>query len=354
MGLNPAYLVTANDRDITDIIARRLVSLSVTTETEHQSDELTLTLWNDPLSPIRKPSLGAMLTLDLGYEQELTRMGNFIVSSLSGQGGKMQGQTMTIQARAAPYSETPGGVTEFQTQKSRSWRAGTTIGAMVAKMASEHGMKAGVSSSLAPIALQHLDQTEEADISFLQKIARHYDAVAKPAGGKLLFITRGESQSASGAVMPPVSLTSHQISEWRWSEDRHITPGTVIALYHETRKAQTFSVSIGSGEPVRRLRRKFRTASDARAAAQAEMARRARSSIEMNLTLPGDATLNGGTSIILDHSLDESTEGQWIIRRATHRLGKQEGFITELDCERPNNDDTVQAFLKGPVHVAGL
>lgn len=355
MGLNPSFTLTANSRDVTATVADRLSSLILTTETEHQSDELSLTLWNtDVTMPLRKPPVGAVLTLALGYEGDLHRMGSFVVSSLSGRCGKTTGRVMEIRARAVPYSETPDGLSGFQTQKTHSWRKGTTIEDMVRRMAADHGMQAGVSAALAGIHLQHFDQTDESDISFLQKLAMSYDAVAKPSGGKLLFLSRGDAQSASGQEIPPVSLTSTQISEWSWSEDRHITPGTVVALYHATRQARTYAVSVGSGEPVRRLRRKFRTVEDARAAAQAEMGRRARSSMELVLTLPGDASLNGGSPLVLDDSFDEGVDGNWIIRRATHRLSKEEGFITELTCERPNDDSTVQALVNGPVQVEGL
>lgn len=145
-----------------------------------------------------------------------------------------------------------------------------------------------------------------------------------------------------------------QVSEWSWSEDRHIAPGTVVALYHATRQAKTYAVSIGSGDPVRRLKRKFRTADDARAAAQAEMGRRARGSMDLSLTLPGDASLNAGSALLLDDSFDEGVAGRWIVKRGVHQLSKEEGFVTELSCEHPNDDATVQKLMNGPVQVAGL
>lgn len=179
--------------------------------------------------------------------------------------------------------------------------------------------------------------------------------MAKPADGKLLFLNRGDAEFASGQTIPAVSLTSVQVSEWNWSEDRHIAPGTVVALYHATRQARNYAVSIGSSKPVRRLKRKFRTTDDARAAAQAEMRRRARDNMDLSLTLHGDASLNAGSALLLDDSFDEGVAGRWIVKRRIHRLGKGgEGFVTELSCERPNDDTTVQGPMNGPVQVAGL
>lgn len=77
--------------------------------------------------------------------------------------------------------------------------------------------------------------------------------------------------------------------------------------------------------------------------------------MDLSLTLHGDASLNAGSAILLDDNFDKGTAGRWIVKRNVHRLGKGgEGFVTELSCERPNDDTTVQGPMNGPVQVAGL
>lgn len=348
MGLDPAFSLTANDKNITSVLADRLVTLSVSSESDHQTDQLDLTLWDtDPHAPLIKPAVGAVLRVSLGYTGALVPVGSFVVSSLSGSGGKARPTVLSVQARAAPYATTPQGATDLQTQKTRSWRKGTTIGAIVQTMAKSHGMSAGVSPALAGIHVQHLDQTDESDVSFLQKLARHYDAIAKPAGGKLLFVARGDAQSASGKPIPSVTLTPAQVSSWNWNEDKHIAPGTVVALYHAHRTATTHMVALGSGDPVTRLRRKFRTEDDARAAATAEMRRRARGSVTLSVSLPGNPALAAGSAVLLDPTFRQGIEGRWIIKKARHMLSSTEGLKTDLECERANDDPAVQGYLNG-------
>lgn len=355
MGLSPSYRLSVNDTDITRRLAGRLSSYNLSVESEHQSDELFLTLSDtDRANPIIKPPVGAVLSFAFGYDDDLVDQGKYVVSSLEGSGGTTQGSTFGIRARAAPYTGTPDGQVGFQTQKTRSWKAGTTIGKMVQKMAQEHGMTAAISPGLADIGLSHYDQTEESDISFLVRLARHYDAVAKPAGSRLLFVARGVSQTASGQQMAPIKLTESDVASWHWDEDRVITPGTVVALYHTSRKAETRAVSVGSGNPVRRFRRKFRNAQDARAAAMAEMARRARRSLRLTVTMKGNPRISAETTAILDKTFRHGADGLWLAHRVQHAFDSSAGSTTQISFERPNSDPTVAAHLAGQVSDAAL
>ncbi|WP_342627583.1 contractile injection system protein, VgrG/Pvc8 family [Nguyenibacter vanlangensis] len=351
----PQYALTANDNNITALIADRFLSLSLDDETGFMSDSLEIVLAdNIPGKRLAKPPTGAMLDLSLGYDQSLTDMGMFVVSGIGRAGGGGRVQTLTIRAHAAPYQGTPKGVLDFQTQKTRAWADGTTIGAMVQKMAQEHGMSASVSPSLASVPLPHIDQMDESDISFLVRLARQYDAIAKPAGGMLLFVARGESQSASGAALPVINLSVSDVATWEWDEDRQQAPGTVVTTYHDPHKATLHAVSIGSGDPVRRIKRKYKTQAEALAAAKAEMARRARGAVRLRLTLPGNPLITGEATLILDSTFDPDVAGTWLVTKARHGLDAEAGYVCEISAERPNSDPSVSAYTGGPVSDVAL
>ncbi len=115
--------------------------------------------------------------------------------------------SMTLRARAAPFETSKGGKSDLQTQKTRTWKKGTTIGDMVRRMAGEHGLNAAVSASLASIVLP---------LTVAVAGVGHEPAAApgqtarchrKPGGGRLVFVKRGESTSASGERIPDVTLT---------------------------------------------------------------------------------------------------------------------------------------------------
>ncbi|WP_441253575.1 phage late control D family protein [Bradyrhizobium sp. 613_E4_N2_2] len=297
----------------------------------------------DPLRPIKKPPTGAELEVFIGYDGTTRRMGMFVVDEIELEGWP---QTMTIRARASTYEGTPKGKTDFQTQKTHSWPAGTTIGAMVSKMAKDHGMESAVSPSLASVQLPHIDQTAESDISFLVRLARKYDAIAKPAGGKLLFVKRGDSKSASGADMPAVTVVPSDLKGFSYSERTRESPGTVVAFWHDKGKAKHHEVIVGKGDPVKRLRFGFKNEDMAKSAAEAELSRRARGEISLELTLPGDENLSAEATVVLGDEFRAELAGEWLATRVVHRLTKK-SWTTTVECERPNSNKDVQDATSG-------
>lgn len=345
-GTVPAFTLTANGNDITAVIVDRFASLSLVDETGDNADKLEIMLTDhDPAKPIKIPPRGAELALALGYDGKLTQKGVFVCDDVSGRGWPA---TLVITAHAAPWDETPKGKVDFQSHKTRSWPVGTTIGAMVQKMAQEHGMQALVSPALASVALPHLNQSEESDMNLLLRLAKKYDAIAKPAGGKLIFTRRGDATNVSGAALPRIAVDASDVSAFEWSISTRESAGTVVAYYHAKRSAQRHEVTAGSGEPVKRLKQYYPTADMALAAARAELARRARGEYRISLNMPGDPRLTAECILVVTGLRDE-LNGEWLVKKAEHAIAKDAAYRCIVDCERPNSDATVEATMDGSV-----
>jgi phage protein D len=333
VGLNPTFRVLADSADVTAGIKDRLVSMRVTDEAGISSDVLEITLADhDPMAPLSIPRTGAELEAFMGYDGLAQRMGLFVADEIELEGWPA---VMTIRARAAPYADSKGGKKGLQSQKSRSWPKDTKLADLVAKIAKENGLEPVVSKSLQAIVLPHLDQTEESDLSFLVRVAKRYDAVAKPAGGKLLVAKRGESKTASGVELSPVLLTADQCTSWRMTLARRDSPGTVLAYWHNKRAAKRQEVKVGSGEPTKSLRHWFPNADAAKAAAQAELDKRKRGEERLSVTMPGDPSLIAESPLILA-GFRAGVDGLWLTTRVTHELTKSGGYTCSVECERPN------------------
>jgi phage protein D len=333
--IRPNFKLLANDKNITDTILDRFVSLRYTDEAGVDSDMLEIVLADhEPLMPVQLPPTGAELQLFLGYDNEAVRIGLFIVDEieLAGWPGEM-----TIRARAATFDKSKGGKTDLQTQKVRSWKAGTTLGAMVQKIAKEHGMEGAVAKSLANIKLPHIDQPDESDINLLLRVARKYDAVVKPAGGKLILAKRGEFKSVSGQDLPTVTLVAKECSRWRMVQSKRETAGKVVAYWHAVKQAKRHEISVGSGEPVRRLRQYYPTQEMALAAARAELARRERARVTMHISCPGRADLVAEGKVILQ-GWREGVPTEWVATRAEHTVDDR-GYSSTIELELPNDGD---------------
>jgi phage protein D len=330
----PKFELTANDKDITATILDRFVSLRLTDETGGTSDTLEITLSDhDPNKPIGIPPTGAMLKLYLGYQGEKMRfMGMFTVDEveLSGPPGLMH-----IRARSATFDQGNQGQYHLQTQKVRSWKVGTTIGAMVATMAKEHGMTAAVSKSLATIGLPHIDQADESDLNVLLRVvARQYDAIVKPVGDKLVVAKRGEFKSVSGQDLAQVILNAKDCGRWSMTQQKRDSAGTIVAYYHVTKKAKRHLVSVGTGSPTLRIKRYFQTQAEAQAAATAELTRRTRAMVTMNVSCVGDSSIMSEAQVKLV-GWRTGVPIYWLVNRVEHRLDAQ-GYACHVELEQPN------------------
>ncbi|MDM5178530.1 contractile injection system protein, VgrG/Pvc8 family [Massilia sp. DJPM01] len=333
--MKPTYQVLANSTDITAVIESRFLSLSLTDETGITSDMLEIKLSDyDPAAPIQKPPKGAELEVFLGYDGVNARMGMFCVDEIEYSGWPGE---MTVRARGAIFDKTPKGKANLQSQKTRSWAAGTTLGAMVTKIAKEHGMEGAVSASLKSVALPYVAQQDESDLNLLVRLGKKYDVIVKPANGRLILAKRGESKSVGGQVLTVINVTpASGITSFHVMETARDSSGTVIAYYHKMKQSKRHEVKVGNGEPVTRLKQYQPTKEMAIALAQAELAKRDRQKSVLSLTLPGRPAF-GAEGKLITSGFREGVDNEWVITRVTHSLTKDGGYSCSIEAELPTD-----------------
>jgi uncharacterized protein len=337
-GIVPAFRVVANNTDITAAVAARFSEMRLTQTTKDESDEIEITLADtDPANPILIPPTGAELRVYLGYDGSTIDKGLYVCDEI--EVGGWPG-VMVLRARAAIYAQTPLGKTDFQSQHTRSWPTGTTIGAMVSSIAKQHSMTAAVSASLASIQLPKIQQDAESDINMLLRIAKRYDAIAKPMGGVLVFAQRGTLQSVNGLSLPTFTLTPGMVDHWNMTLSRRETPGTVVAFWHNKGAAKRNQVTVGSGDPVKRIRFWFTNAQEALAACNAEFQRRTRGQYKLEIGLEGQPSVITEAGLTLS-GFRTGVPAEWVITRVEHIVSKGGGLYTQIEAEQPNAASTV-------------
>ncbi|ENA5954830.1 hypothetical protein ABGL85_005492, partial [Escherichia coli] len=85
---------------------------------------------------------------------------------------------------------------------------------VVSAIAHRYGLKPQISEMLMDIEIDHADQTEESDMSFLTRMAEMLGAITTVKSGNLLFIMPGGGVNAQGQPLPSFAIT-------RSSGDRH-------------------------------------------------------------------------------------------------------------------------------------
>jgi phage protein D len=333
LNFKPTFRVTADGNDISGLLGSRLSSIEVVDRAGIESDSCTITLADPGPFKLALPRTGAVLEVSLGYFPTATSLGKFIVDEITVSGPPDQ---MIITGRASPHEETTDGQTDLQTQKTRSFPDGTTLGDLVETLAGEHGLEPAIADDLAAIVPPHIDQLNESDMSLLTRIAANYGAIAKPAGGRLAVVRRGEGRSASGQELPTITLTPGQVSSWSATIARREVAKTVVAVYRDFDGAEDVEVEVGEGEPIRRMRHTFPDEDSARDAAEAELARSEREGGRVTVTLPGRVDLMAEGKLVLA-GFREGVAGEWTIEGVTHRLDGG-GYSCTVDAEQPDDE----------------
>lgn len=321
--MTPGFKIIAAGVNITPQISDRLLELTVTDEAGIKADTVEIVL-DDRDGLIEIPPPGAPLLVFLGYrETGLIPMGLFTSDEVT---VKSPPATLTIRAKAADL----GG--SIKGQKSRSWED-MTIAGIVSTIAGEHGLTPKVADRFRAIRIDHIDQTDESDIGFLDRLGRDYDALVSVKGGTLLFMGKGDGRTVSGLPIPPRPISEVDTTSWTLTLTTREAYKSVIAIWQDTADAKRQEVVAGAGEPAFRMRHIHKTKDEAQRAATAKLDEIARGSDTFEASFPGDP-LVAAEGQVLAAGFRAGVNGLWSIRSATHTLNGG-GFSTSISAERP-------------------
>lgn len=207
----------------------------------------------------------------------------------------------------------------WRERRSASWD-NATISKIVSDCVTPHGYTSFVHPELQKIVIQHIDQTDQSAQAFLVRLARHYDAVAKPVEGQFVFVPIGKEKSASGKDIDAITLSMPAVN--RPGDDRYVNVTGdldgrnefkgVKAFYLETSKGQRVTVSKGSA-PFKRLVKDKGNEIDAIQACASELRKINREGRKISLEAPLLASAFAEGLLILDNSFDALIRGKYSI-----------------------------------------
>ncbi|HHY0435731.1 TPA: contractile injection system protein, VgrG/Pvc8 family [Vibrio parahaemolyticus] len=319
MGLDyrPDFSLSADGNDITAVLQRNMISLTLTDNAGSESDRLAITIsLPDTMST---PKKGAVLRRGLGFNGELIDKGQYVVDEVTSSGPPRRVQ---IVAKAAPMDnrKQPG---SLQTQKTRSFDD-VTLGDLVKTVASGHGLVPRVNSELDSIKIDHVDQVGESDMNLLTRLAKRYGAVSKPANGYWLFLKQGEGKSASGKALTNITIQPHQVTNWQCRFSSRNDVRRVVATYHDLETGDTKEVSTGVGEPEFRIVFKYPNYEEAEAAVLSRAKSVKAGSDTLDITMPARSSLMALIAeghITLD-GFGDVEDGQWRVKSVEWTLSE--------------------------------
>ncbi|HCN8801724.1 TPA: phage late control D family protein [Escherichia coli] len=330
-------------------LSERVISIGLTDNRGFEADQLTLEL-DDSTGDIALPGRGVELSLWLGWTGEaLVFKGVYTVDEVTHAGPP---DRITVTARSADFRE------EFNVKREVSWHD-VTVERVVSAIASRYDLKAQISDMLMNIEIDHADQTQESDMSFLTRMAEMLGAIATVKNGSLLFIVPGGGFTASGKPIPSIEITRSSGDRHRFRiADRDAYTG-VRAYWLDLNFGKKKKVSVrrrastkkadksssregdyieGADGNVFIMRKTFQNEDAARRAAAAKWQQLQRGAAEFSISLArGRAELYPEMHATVTGFKPDIDVQDWIISKVQHDVDSN-GLTTQLNLEAKISD----------------
>ena len=323
--MKPIFRITADDKDISKLLAQRLISLNISDETGLVSDKTEILLDNrDNILDI--PPRGTTLKIYLGYDEEsLSLIGSFIVDniSLSSPPSKLR-----ITAKAN-YSNNRNLSNKIRAPKSKSWHEYNLV-SIISEIAAEHKFESLIDEYFNQIYIPHIDQTNESDLSFLVSLSQNYDALIKFINNKLVFARKSRGLSINDKELPTTQIFENQITNWQLDILDRGKFGKVIAKYHDFATGEEKQVSVGNDEPSYEIRFTFIDEQRALQAAKSKLAEFQRGITRLRIAVVGNSNFSAESKISIPN-IRYLKNKNWIINSVNHELNDQ-GYKSTINA----------------------
>ena len=326
------YRVLVDGKDISALIAPRLISLDLTDNRGLEADQLSLVL-SDHDGLLAIPPRGAKIRLWLGWSPTgLIDKGSYIVDETEHSGAP---DVLSIRARSADLRM------GLKTKRDQSYSA-TTLGAVLRVLAARQGLIPLIAPDLEAQPILQLDQTGESDANLLTRLGEDYDAVATVKAGRLLFLPAGGGKAVSGADLGHVTLTRQDGDQHSYLQADRESYDAVRAFYYDVNSAKKQEAIAGGGDNVKDLRHIYGDQLSALRAARAEWNRLQRGTATLTYQLAlGRPELMPELTYTLQGVKADIDAIIWYGGNVQHSLTADGGYTTRLELEAKLPEDLV-------------
>lgn len=327
--MKPAFQVIADQKDITDLLRDRLLSIRTTDKPGLEADECEIHI-DDRDGAVAFPRKGATLEISLGYEGEaLTFVGKFKVDEIEVSGPP---QSIAIRAKPANIAAT------MKSQKRHSWE-GVNLADIVGDIARRNKLQP---LCRVEAAVPRADQINESDMHFITRLAKQHGATATVKDGKLIVATRGEGKSGSGKPLPSITLHRDDLASYSLTFPDRALFGEVQANYHNTKTGKLEEIVLpnpnapaGVQAPRHTERHVHPTKEAAKAAAESRQAALNRATMTGKLELmKGRADVGAEKWLELTGIKDEAN-GTYLIESVEQTFTKS-AWVTSININAGN------------------
>lgn len=327
--LRPIWQISLDGRDLSETINPRFMSMSLSESRDDEADQLDLELTDhDGLLAI--PERHVVIRLAIGWEHTgLVDKGTFTVDEVGHRGAP---DIITLRARSADMTG------PLRTRNERSFHD-KSIQEIATDIALANELEAVVGEAFARKKIPHIDQSNESDMAFLNRIGKRYDAVATVKEAKLLFMPIQGAKTASGQELPVVRLLRTDGDNHEFLMSARDAYTGVKAYWRDTRSTKRRSIVVGVLGNTKQLRDTFANEQDALAETQAEWQRIQRGMATLTFSAAvGVPNISPQQRVEFPTMKPPISDIQWLVKRLQHSISES-GFTTRFELEQFDKPD---------------
>ena len=303
-----AYKLEVDGRDVTDKwrAERRLLSIDVTDKLGASADACSLEI-DDREPHVAWPRAGAKLHLWLGAStSELFDLGTYTLDVPEASGPPHR---LRVTGHAASF--VASGTLPMQTARSRLWE-NVTLADLAETIAADHGLTAKVATRLQASQVGTIEQIDESDLAFLERLAKRLGGRVRVRSGQLQVTPSGP------LIRRATRISASDIESWHAPLGERLRAGKVVARWYAPKSGKTGEVSVGKGEPTITLADIFEASDAARSAAESLLKSRERDSAQLKLSLTSLRTDIGAGAPIAVSGVRSEVDGEWATVEVRH------------------------------------
>ena len=328
----PDFKLVVDSKDITDLISSRLVSLNLTDECGFISDTLNICLDNRD-NKIEVPPTGANISLYLGYKKtsasiegsKLYLMGSYMVDEIEVSAPPC---VMNIVARGSDTFDKVN-LGKIKTLNNHSWH-NKTYKEILKEIANKHGLKAMIDNSYSELFAEHIDQTDESDIAFINRIVDEVGGYVKVVNGFLCIGVKCSKNSPNGSPLPQLELNIKDLRSYRVRITDRSKFLSVNAKYYDLSAGKEESITVGEGEPVFNLPGLYANSEIAGRVAKAKLKSIAMGVYSLECAIMGNPVITA-ENIIKFSNTQSLLDGEWVVEQSSHELNNS-GYLTTIQA----------------------
>lgn len=320
-----------NGKDISADIASYAESFSYTDHEGGNADDLQVNLddskglWKGAWFPQKGAILKAWIKSDFSGSMRQLYCGTFAIDEISASGPP---DIVTLKAVSSLTAKT-----FKQEAKSRSWES-ISFSALVDEIAKEHGLAVyyGVGK---PIDFTRVDQREESDLRFLNRLAKTNDLNLKISDGKIIIFEGKKFEDAA----PVFSVLRGRAEVGRYSfesKTHDVFRGCSVSYWDTDHKEVKTHVFIPPSAPpvgqILKVNQRVESIADAMTKSRSILRRKNKYEVKATFDLMGNTALLAGlTGTITGWG---NFDGKYIIGEVRHTQDRSQGYRTNITLRK--------------------